>query len=87
MLFEPLNLVCPPLDHRYPLVPVFPARVCGTNFVALQMSELAFDRVGVPVTDSFRGRRDRISEHAADRGPEAARRLVPSADLNGPQDV
>ena len=50
MLFEPLNLVCPPLHHRHSLVPVFPARVCGTNFVALQMSKLAFDCVGVPAT-------------------------------------
>lgn len=47
---ELVEIVRPILHHADPLVPMFAARISAANCVALDMRELAFDRVGVPLT-------------------------------------
>lgn len=46
-LTEPVYFIGPILHHPYPFIPIFTARIGSSNSIALDMSELAFDGIGM----------------------------------------
>ncbi len=46
-LFQIVEVISPPLHHLTALLQIFGSMVCGADFIALRMCELAFYRVSV----------------------------------------
>jgi hypothetical protein len=46
---EHIQVICPPLHHSDPFIPELRPSICATHIIALDMGELALDRVGMPL--------------------------------------
>src|SRR3546814_13820467 len=45
-----VKVIRPALHHPHALVPIFPASVSATDLVGVDMRQLAFDRIGMPLS-------------------------------------